>query len=80
MERSNSVSEAVYEELKMMQATGETCVLQFRTGNGGTATVATKLTDVFEDEEGQYLLTVDGLTLHLHKLIGINGKPLALFC
>lgn len=76
----NRVREAVYEELKMLAALRAPCTLQFRAGNGGTATVETKILDVFEDEDGQYLLTANGLTLQLHQLIAINGKPLDFFC
>lgn len=80
MENKNAVSEEVYEELKMIAATGETCVLQFRAENGAAATAQTKIQDVFEDEDGRYLLGENGLVLQLHQLISINGKPLQYFC
>jgi hypothetical protein len=76
MENSKAMPEAVYEELKMIQATHERCELQFRAGNGGLVTVQTTLQDVFEDEDGQYLLAENGLTLQLHQLVALNGKPL----
>lgn len=80
MENKKPVTEELYEELKMLRAMRETCVLQFRADNGGAVTVQTKIRDVFEDEEGQYLLGENGLTLQLHQLIVINGKPLENFC
>jgi hypothetical protein len=77
MENRKAVPEAVYEELKMIQALREPCVLQFHGSNGGLVTVQTTLQDVFEDEDGQFLLAENGLTLQLHQLVALNGKPLA---
>lgn len=80
MEKKKRVAEEIYEELKMLASLRQTCTLQFRADNGGTASVQTKISDVFEDEDGQYLLTGNGLTLQLHQLIAIDGKPLEYFC
>lgn len=80
MEQNEHVSNAVYEELKMLAAVRERCVLQFRAGNGGTVTVETVIQDVFEDENSQYLLAENGLTLQLHQLIAVNGTPVAPLC
>ena len=80
MERSKKIPEAVYEELKEAALLRQPCTLQFRAGNGGLSTLHTTITNVFEDEDGQYLLATNGLTLQLHQLVSINGKPLEHFC
>lgn len=80
MQPQKRVSENAYEELKMLRATGEVCELQFNAATGGVVIEETKIADVFEDADGQYLLAENGLTLHLHQLIAINGKPLEHFC
>jgi hypothetical protein len=78
--QNKRVSDNVYDELKLLSALGENCVLQFRGDNGGIVAVATTIRDVFEDEDGQYLLGQNGLTLQLNRLITINGKALEQFC
>jgi hypothetical protein len=80
MEEAKKVPAEIVEELKTLALLHEPCTLQFRAVNGGVSTVTTKLTDVFEDEDGQYLLASNGLTLQLHQLLAINGKPLEHFC
>lgn len=80
MEENTRVSTEVVEELQTMALLQEPCTLQFRAVNGGVVTVQTKLKDVFEDADGQYLLADNGFTLQLHQLVAINGKALAFFC
>ena len=80
MENSKPVPEAVYEELKMIAATKERCVLQFQATNGGVSTLETRLMDVFEDADGQFLLGENGFVLSLPQIISINGKPLDFYC
>jgi hypothetical protein len=74
------VAEVVYDELKMVAGMQERCVLQFRGDNGGLATLETRIRDVFEDADGQFLITESGLLLALSQLVSINTKPVALFC
>ena len=74
------VAEAVYDELKMVAGMQEMCVLQLRADNGGLATLETRIRDVFEDADGQFLITESGLLLALTQLVTIDGKPVALFC
>ena len=80
MEANPRVSTEIVEELHTIALLKEPCILQFRASNSGVVTVQTTLRDVFEDEDGQYLLADNGLTLPLYQLIAINGKPLASFC
>ncbi|HUQ96155.1 MAG TPA: hypothetical protein VM010_00715 [Chitinophagaceae bacterium] len=79
MEKPPVVPAEVYEELKMIAATREVCTLQFRAINGGITTLETKLKDVFEDEDGPFLLTDKGVVLQLYQLVSINGKPLEFY-
>jgi len=76
----NTVPEQVYEELKMLALMREICTLQFRAANGGVTMLQTKVSDVFEDADGQFLLTENGLVLQLNQLISINGETLEPFC
>jgi len=80
MNEQKRVAEAVVEELKTLALLREPCTLRFRAANSGISTVHTAITDVFEDADGQYLLAANGLTLQLHQLLAINGKPLETFC
>jgi len=80
MKGNKKVSAVIVEELKTMVLLNESCTLQFRAGNGGVSSVQTKIKDVFEDADGQYLLAENGLSLQLHQLVSINGKPLESFC
>lgn len=76
MEESKRVHTDVFEKVEELALLREPCTLQFYASNGGAVTVQTKIIDVFEDEDGQYLLAENGLTLQLYNLIAINGKPL----
>ena len=80
MEENKRVGAEILDELKTMALLGEACTLQFRGTNGGMVTVQTKIRDVFEDADGQFLLTADGLSMQLHQVVAINGKPLENFC
>jgi hypothetical protein len=75
----NSLSEAVYEELKMLAALRESCVLQFRGDNGGMITLKTIIRDVFE-ADGLCLLTENGVIIRQEQLVSLNGKPLQYWC
>lgn len=69
------VSQEVFEELKELELSGISCQLQFRAANGGLLTVQTHIRHVFDDEDGQYLLGDGALTLRLHQIVAINGRP-----
>jgi hypothetical protein len=77
--KNNSLSEDVQEELKMLAALHETCVLQFRADNGGVVTLKTVIRDVFE-AEGLRLLTENGIIIRQDQLVSVNGKPLEYLC
>jgi uncharacterized protein (UPF0248 family) len=80
MEDDKPVYQDAYNELKLLAALGENCTLRFRADNGGIVTTETTITDVFEEDETHYVLAGNGLTLPLHRLIAINGKPLEYLC
>jgi hypothetical protein len=75
----NSLSEEVQEELKMLAALRETCVLQFRGDNGGVVTLKTVIRDVFE-ADGLCLLTENGILIRQQQLVSVNGKPVEYLC
>lgn len=76
MPQNNSISNDVYEELKLLCATGGRCTLQFRASNGGLTTVETQIRDVFEDGNGRFLLGDNGFVLSMDQLVAVNGRPL----
>jgi len=80
MEPDKKVSAEVFVEIETLKLLRQSYTLQFRAPNGGISSVQTKILDVFEDEEGQYLLGEGGLTLQLNQLLSINGKPLEHLC
>lgn len=77
MEEKQPVNELLYDDLKLLAASGQPFTLQFTADNGGAVTTETTVTDVFTDETGQYLVAGNGLVLPLQQITAVNGRPVA---
>ena len=62
------------EHLEELKVFGRPCAITFRTDNGGISTILAKITDLYTDAEGEYLLAGNGVRIRLEDLLEVGGK------
>lgn len=70
------VSRDLYEELEMRAAFRQPCRLLYRAANGGIVSVQTRIGALIREEEGEYLVTDEGLRLRLDHLLAVDDQGL----
>lgn len=79
MQPYQPISRDVFEELEMLAAFRQSCVLVYRAANGGTVSVQTRIIRLIREPEGEYLVTEEGLRLRLDQLLAVDDRGLQLW-
>ncbi|MEN0005948.1 MAG: hypothetical protein AAF798_17490 [Bacteroidota bacterium] len=69
-----------YDELEALATLRQIATINYRLGNGQTATAEGKIVNLYTKDKEEFLELDSGFTLRLDYLISVNGKVLAGYC
>jgi hypothetical protein len=79
MEPYQPISRTVYEVLEEMYLLKQPANLTFTEAFQKRTVLDARLTDLYNEAEGEYLVLEGGIRIRLDQLLAINGKPVQYF-
>jgi len=76
MQKYQPVPRTVYQALEELYLMKDSAIFTFEEGGTRRTVLNVLITDLHQEDDGEYVTLEGGLRLRLDQLVAINGKPL----